>query len=344
MLIHYFRTLLTLFLLLSIFFKAPVIWAEGIGMVTGSATGTYIQFGKDIAKVAKEEGVDILVKESEGSLDNIRRLKSKENAAIAIVQSDLLGFLSRSKDPTVKRYSRNLKLIFPFYNEEVHLLAGKEIKSIEDLAGKRVVVGTKGSGNYLTSNNLLNMLQITPSQRMEMQPIDAVTAVLTKKADAMFYVSGKPVALFQNIGKMRADSDPAYANLVETVHFVPLDHEKMLNEYVRSNIGPADYKWVYKTIPTIAVKAALVGYDFSRTNSEYHQKRCRQLAKIGRAVRRSLDRLKNSGHPKWKEVTLSEETGIWEWDVCSRMDLEPKSDADQRKTEEKILDYLKQQP
>jgi TRAP-type uncharacterized transport system substrate-binding protein len=45
--------------------------AEGIGMVTGTATGTYIQFGQDIAKVARSVGLDILVKESEGSIDNI---------------------------------------------------------------------------------------------------------------------------------------------------------------------------------------------------------------------------------------------------------------------------------
>ena len=35
-------------------------------------------------------------------------------------------------------------LVFPFYNEEVHLLARREIRRFEDLDGKRVVVGTSG--------------------------------------------------------------------------------------------------------------------------------------------------------------------------------------------------------
>ena len=37
-------------------------------MVTGTATGTYIQFGQDIAKVAQSVGLEFLVKESEGSI------------------------------------------------------------------------------------------------------------------------------------------------------------------------------------------------------------------------------------------------------------------------------------
>ena len=37
--------------------------ASQIGMVTGSKTGTYIQFGNDIAGIAKGVGLDILVKD-----------------------------------------------------------------------------------------------------------------------------------------------------------------------------------------------------------------------------------------------------------------------------------------
>jgi TRAP transporter TAXI family solute receptor len=292
--------------------------------------------------VANPKGVDIIVKESEGSLDNIRRLQSKENAALAIVQSDLLGFLNRSKDSTRQRYSRNLKLVFPFYNEEVHLLANKTIQRFEDLDGKRVVVGTNGSGNYLTSNNLLYIRKIQPSRRItDLRPAEAVSAVLTGKADAMFFVAGKPVTLFQNIGKLLADQNSNYAKLVDNIHFVPLNHKEMLQEYASSTIGPQDYSWVRNTVPTIAVKAALICYDFSKNNSLYYQKRCRQLAQIGQAVRQSINELKQSGHSKWKEVNLSEKTGIWEWDTCSQMQLQQKISETREEFEDSILDFLK---
>jgi uncharacterized protein len=177
--------------------------AESIGMVTGSAAGTYFQFGQDIASVARAAGMDIAVKESEGSLDNIRRLVSRENAALGIVQSDVLGFLSRSEDPDVRRIAQRLRLVFPFYNEEVHLFARKEIRSFEDLAGKRLVVGTKGSGNWVTSNNLLRMVDVKPAERIELPPPEGVSSVLMGEADAMVYVAGKPVKLFTNIGELQ---------------------------------------------------------------------------------------------------------------------------------------------
>ena len=148
----------------------PQLKADNIGMVTGSKAGTYIQFGQDIAKVAREAGLEIAVKESEGSLDNIRRLVSHENAALGIVQSDVLGFLARSADPHVRQMAARLRLIFHFYNEEVHLFARKQIRRFADLAGGRVVVGTEGSGNWLTANNLLRLANVTPAQRLELPP------------------------------------------------------------------------------------------------------------------------------------------------------------------------------
>lgn len=291
---------------------------QGVALMTGSVEGTYIKFGQDIAKVADKTGVTVLVKESEGALDNLRRLRSRENAGIAIVQSDLLGFINRSKDPAMHKLSRDIKLVFPLFNEEVHLLANKKIKKFEDLAGKKVVVGTKGGKNYLTANNLLDMFGIFPSERLELPPVEAVSEVLMGNADAMFYVSGKPVNLFKNMEMIQHDSEPQYAQLIKSVHFVPLNHDKMFEEYTASTIGPGDYNWLEGTTPTIAVNTVLVSYDFSKYDNPYFNLRCNQIAKIGQAVREFIGELKQTGHPKWKEVLLDQETGIWEQDTCSR--------------------------
>src|SRR5579862_3629075 len=122
---------------------------DGIGIVTGPKTGTYYAFGKDIAQVAARAGLDVDVKSSEGSVDNIKRINSSENAALGIVQSDVLGFLSRSKNPESMRIAGNLRMVFPFYNEEVHVLARRNIHSFADLQGKKVAIGEEGSGNML---------------------------------------------------------------------------------------------------------------------------------------------------------------------------------------------------
>jgi hypothetical protein len=267
--------------------------------------------------VAQQVGLEILVKDSEGSIDNIRRLVSPENAALGIVQSDVLGFLSGSSDAQVQRITEQLRLLFPFYNEEVHLFARTEIQRLEELAGKRVVVSTEGSGNWLTANHVLRLLGIQPDELITtLPPPEAVHAVLTGKADAMFYVAGKPVRLFTHIGQLQ--SDPRYANFVQGVHFVPLEHERLLQEYVPSTTGTEQYPWIQKTIPTVAVKAVLISFDFSKRHTVYYRQRCDQLGRLGAVIRDNLADLQRTGHPKWQEVDLDERVSLWKRDVCSQ--------------------------
>lgn len=310
--------------------------AEGIGMVTGSSTGTYIQFGHQIADAARTTGLDLLVKESEGSIDNIRRLVSKENAALGIVQSDVLGFLGRSDDPEMQVVANKLRLVFPLYKEEVHLFARREIGRFRDLEGRRFVLGKRESGNWLTATNLLQLTNVRPGEQLYLSPAEAIRAVLTGEADAMIYVVGKPASAFQNLDQLR--SDPQYARLLEQVHFVPLDEPDMLREYVPAEIGSADYGWVGETVPTIAVKAVLVSFDFSSQASPYYSQRCRQLGQLGQAMYNGIDRLKRSGHPKWQEVDLDARVGIWEMDSCAREGRRPPPKVD---IEQELIDIIK---
>jgi TRAP transporter TAXI family solute receptor len=290
--------------------------AKQIGMVTGSKTGTYIQFGNDIAGIAKANGLDILVKDSQGSIDNIRRINSKENATFGIVQSDVLGFLSRSENSEMRQLAGRLRLIFPFYNEEVHLFANKAITALNDLQGKRVVVGEQGSGTWLTAMNTLQITGVKPAELINLPPLQGVTAVLKGEADALFYVAGKPVSLFTKVGNLI--NKPEFAPLLANVHFVPLDDPRLLREYAAAKISQADYDWLPGEVSTVAVKAILMSFDFSGKQNLYFVQRCQQLATLGQAIRTNIGTLKQTGHPKWKEVNLDEKVGIWQLDRCSR--------------------------
>lgn len=309
--------------------------ARQIGMVTGSPTGTYIKFGNDIASVAKSVGLEIAVKDSKGSIDNIRRINSKENATFGIVQSDVLGFLSRSENAELRRVASRLRLIFPFYNEEVHVLANKSVASFSDLQGKRVVVGEQDSGTWLTAMNLLQLAGVKPAELLNVPPLQGVTAVLKGEADATFYVAGKPVTLFTKVGNLV--SNPEFAPLLANVHFLPLTDERMAREYQPARIGPADYEWLSNEVSTVAVKAVLMSFDFSSKQNAYFARRCLQLSKLGQALRANLGMLRQTGHPKWKEVNLDETVGTWPLDSCSRSGASGDLDADLGRRLEKIL-------
>lgn len=298
---------------------------QPLGMVTGQVTGTYIAIGNDIARVAPSEGMTLEVKPSNGSIDNIRRIaEAKENAALGIVQSDVLGFLKRSKNPRSKQIAERLRLVFPFYAEEVHVLARKDIADFKGLSGKRVVIGQQGSGNMLTAMNLLTLTNVKPARILQIAPDQGVVAVLAGEADAVIFTAGKPVTLFRNLEQVRSDFDGKYAELLKQVHFLPVTGPAVEKEYNKAEITPKDYDFVKKTVPTVSVAALLVAYDFSSEKNGYYKMRCEQVGEIARTIREHMGWLQENGHPKWKEVDPYREVMLWQRDKCAwaNVDLE----------------------
>lgn len=303
----------------------PLAQAENaIGLVTGAKTGTYYAFGRDIAQGAAKGGIEVEAKSSEGSLDNIKRINSSENAALGIVQSDVLGFLSRSKNPDSMRMAANLRMVFPFYNEEVHILARKSIKRFSDLADKRVAIGEEGSGSMLTAINLFSMMNVTPAEMLKVSPAAAVVAVLKGELDAVVFVGGKPVRLFKNLENLDTSENQKFSPMLADVHFLPLDDPKMLEEYKPALITHGDYNFVPGDVKTIAAQAVLVSYDFSQSKKN----RCDRLTALAKSIRDNLPNFKEKGHPKWKEINLDADTGIWKKDICAWPALAGKAGAE----------------
>jgi TRAP transporter TAXI family solute receptor len=298
---------------------------ELLGIVTGPKTGTYYAFGKDIAIAANKMGIDVDIKDSEGSIDNIKRINSSENAALGIIQSDVLGFLSRSKSPESMKIARNLRLVYPFYNEEVHVLARREIADFAGLQGKNVAIGEEGSGNMLTSINLFSVMGVVPAEMKKIPSAEGVVAVLKGELDAVIFVGGKPVRLFKNLEDLTLPENQKYADMLSQVRFLPLDSPKLLEEYRPGEITQNDYIFVTEKVPTVAVQAVMVSFDFSQTPNK---KRCKLLTDLAKAIRTELPYLREHGHPKWKEVDLDSDSGLWKKDGCAWPVESPKASAE----------------
>lgn len=287
-----------------------------VTIVTGLKTGTYYIFGRDIFESGKKAGMDITVKASEGSIDNIKLINSDENPNLGIVQSDVLGFLGRSKNPDSMKMASNLRMVFPFYNEEIHVLARNDIKDFRDLQGKKVAIGEEGSGNMLTSINLFSMMNVTPAESQKIPSAQGVVSVLKGEIDAVIFVGGKPVRLFKNLEDLTLPENQKYAAMLEKVHFIPMNSPKMLEEYKPAEITPNDYSFVKESVPTISVQAILISRDFSGGNAK-QAARCEQIGKFADMLRAALPALRENGHPKWKEVNLEANVSSWKRDSCA---------------------------
>jgi TRAP transporter TAXI family solute receptor len=315
------RLIASLALLVPIMLGADIAYSHRenfpIGMVTGSKTGTYIAFGREIAAVASKDGLDIEVYDSKGSIDNIKRITSKEKVGLAIVQSDVLSFLGRSQNANSVATSRKLRMVAPLYSEEVHVLARKNIATLEDLNGKRVVVGSEGSGSMITAVNIFSILGITPSKMYQIDPPRGVVAVLNDDIDAVVFVGGKPVKMFKNMEELANITKGPNVGKLDQVHFLPINDARLLKEYKQATLNHNDYNFITTDVPTIAVTAVLVTYDYTMKAGTYYHEQCHNMAVLGKALRDHLGELKESGHPKWKEVDLNAEVSNWKRDACS---------------------------
>src|SRR5262249_23863882 len=143
---------------------APALAAD-MGIVTGGEKGTYYQFGLNLQRLVKPHGINLNVAPSKGSVENVFAVYQRPNTQLGIVQSDVLAFVARVEtDPVLKRIAKKIKMVFPLYNEEVHILGRKNINDFDELPDKRLAVGREGSGTYLTARLLFKVAEVEPRQ------------------------------------------------------------------------------------------------------------------------------------------------------------------------------------
>lgn len=315
-----------MFIICLLFGIYPVLAWSGTGeafvMTTGGEQGTYIKFGQHIRDIVADRSkgdIEIIVKPSSGSMQNIELVLDKDSlASLAIVQSDVPSIIDnralvKEEDAeNVKKGMGKLVVLLPFYQEEVHLFSNSLIKDIHELQGKRVNIGNSGSGTYITAKNILHRLGVEVNEQ-NMGSLEGLVNVVSGKLDASFYVVGKPAENFSNLSKILAKNNIDSAKY----HLLNIPSEGLPNYYFKANITSEDYDWVTADVNTIAVKALFIAADFFDKSSEIKTKKCRQIKELYKILETNIEQLKPL-HPKWQEVEFSHvDIEGWRMDKCN---------------------------
>lgn len=282
--------------------------ADAAAIMTGKPSGTYIRFGGDIAGLASRFGLELAVTPSAGSLENVEAVLYRPNTPLAIVQSDVLDFVaSFADDPELRETASLMRMVFPLYTEEVHLLAGPGVASLSDLAGKRVAVGAPNSGTLLTSTLLLGTAGVVPGEEVEIDTDEALAALRDGKVDAMFYVAGWPARLFAQ-AVTKGDG----------LHLVPIVDPAVTELYPPATIPAHAYPWQDAGVATVGVRSVLMTYEYAKRTS-YQRAACETVGKVARMIASNLDWLRGAGrgHPKWQEVDLDAGQVRWRRSACA---------------------------
>ncbi len=305
-------------------------WSAGpieMGIVTGGPKGTYYQIGLNLEELVGQSGINLRVDNSKGSIENIYAVYQRPKTQLGIVQSDVLAFVSRVQtNPVLKGIARKTKMVFPLYNEEIHLVGKSDILGFDYLSGRRVAIGKEGSGTFMTAELLFKVSGVDPAEKLAIGTGDALDQLKRGTIDAMFYVAGFPVKLFSE--EVGPEDD---------LNLIPITNKSILEFYPPSEIPAGTYGWQPERVPTAAVKAVLVSYDFRN----FH---CQTVGKVAKLIYENMDWLTANGHPKWKSVDLNYPLKGWEQYDCVKKYLAGARRPPQTRSAElnPVLDALKE--
>lgn len=282
------------------------VTAQEMGIVTGAETGTYIQIGYNISELVKSKNVKLNVYPSPGSVQNIQDVYKRRGVQLGIVQSDVLGFINISTNSELRDIAKKVKLVFPLYNEEIHVFGNSSIRSLADLGGKRIGIGLKGSGTNLTAGLLLLLADVKPAAQLEVSDAASLDALKRGELDAFIAVGGTPMALFDRVD---LDQGGKY-------HLIDITEAPVFNLYKKKEITPDTYKWMKTNAQTATVLSVLMTYDYPESTASYMKQSCQSVGNISRIIHDNIGWLRENGHPKWKEVNLDAPVKNWEQSLC----------------------------
>ncbi|MEL6774344.1 MAG: TAXI family TRAP transporter solute-binding subunit [Pseudomonadota bacterium] len=283
-------------------------------IMTGVPGGTYIEIGRDISRIAGECGLTVNVTESAGSLENFLAVRQRPNTQFGIVQNDVLEYFKtfQADDPVIRRALFGVQIAFPLYNEEVHVLASRQVRSLRDLADRRVSIGNADSGTFLTASLILDFMRLAPGETLTLDPAEALDALLEGEIDAFFYVSGAPISLFDD-----PRIDP------QRYHLLPITDDVLTSVYTPTSIAARTYPWLTDSVPVVAVKAVLMTYEFNPRQNSYHRLACDAVSEVSHLIVNRFNRLQVEGHPKWRDIDLTDIPPGWRIASCVNRGLAP---------------------
>ncbi|HET7886525.1 MAG TPA: TAXI family TRAP transporter solute-binding subunit [Bradyrhizobium sp.] len=279
-----------------------------VSVVVSGLSCTCARFTEDIRNVVNDlspDGIRVLPVLGVGGLQNVNDVLFLKNIDMGVVDEDNLRLL-KQKDPALyANIEQRIQYITKLYNSEFHVLARDDIKSYDDLRGKKVNFNLKDSQTEVTADTVFNSLNI-PVQRSYYDNDEAIKRLIAGDISAMIILTGAPQAALAKLKKE------------DGVHFLALDQESLPNhdlnglfaEYLPAELTHDLYPNLVPegtTVPTVANRALLVAYAWPENSEMY-----KRIAKFVEAFFSKIDQFNNpSRHPKWREVNLAAEMPGW---------------------------------
>lgn len=277
-----------------------------VGIVGGLISGAQMRFADEMAAVLDDgDNLRVLPIVSHGAASNLDDLLYLRGIDVAITQADVFEYFRTQRK--INDLGRRVNYIIRLPISELHILARDEVKSLEDLRGKKVNFGPAGTGASLTGTIVFQRLGIPVESVLIDQP-SALQKLKSGEVDAIARVVSKPIDFFAKI--------PPNSGL----HLVPIPYSKLFEDYYAlGEFTGQDYPTLVapgERVDTIAVPSVLAVYNWQKNTDRY-----RKVERFVENLFNKWDKFqKPPFHPGWKSVNLAATVPGWtRWNVAEDM-------------------------
>jgi len=260
-----------------------------VGLAAGQLEGAPIRFATDIARVVDDgDNLHVLPIVTRGPTENVEALLYLRGVDVAVINSDSLEQF-KSLVPNIQKRITYILNLFP---SELHVFVRPEIKSLNDLKGKKVNFNTPGTTAAYSGPLIFDQLKLDVEKTFIPHQV-ALEQMRTGQGDmeAVVFITSKPVDAF-----LRRKWDPGFKFLA-----VPYQESGF---YLPSTLTASDYPQLIsegEEVQTIAIPTILAAFNWPNGSDRY-----KRVARLTDYLFSHLDKLQGPGfHPKWKDVTLN---------------------------------------
>src|SRR3954451_10667364 len=221
-----------------------------IGLAGGLLEGAPIRFAAEIARAVNDGSeMHVLPIVTRGPTENVNDLLYLKGVDAAIINSDALEEY-KSQVPQIQQRIVCILNLFP---SELHVFVRPEIRTLADLAGKKVNFNTQGTAAAYSGPLIFSRLGINVEKMFIPHPA-ALEQMRRGEIDAVVFVTTKPVDAFSK-GKWE-----------DGFKFLPVTYDSRFEDfYLPARLESVDYPALIQPgepISSISVPTVLVSYNW----------------------------------------------------------------------------------
>jgi uncharacterized protein len=265
--------------------------AGTVTVITAPIGGPMSIMGSDMAAVLDDgDKLRVLPVLGKGSAQNLIDIIRLKNIDMGFVTTDALEFVKTESN--IPDIAKRVRYIAPLFYNDIHIVARQEIKTLEDLNGKRIFA--ERSIGLPAARAIFRRMGIEADIDSQTDPDGGLQKLLSGERDAWVASVSKNAPVIKNI-----KNEGGKFHLLEIPYTRPLQ-----DIYLPSDFSSEEYPNLVpqgSRVDTVAVSTMLLVYNWPLESDRYRR--------VARFVDALFDKLplfrQPPRHPKWRDTVIS---------------------------------------